>query len=179
MDKCQTIQTGIFLDNLFPQKPAVSQRQSTWVQQFCLIFQFPEFLANGKMHLGLFVTCWGPWQYLLLVCPALWHCQSCSPVRHQRWCLWRAADRGTQQPQNWDPEASLQQNPDFMRQSSDPASAWPNFQPGFQHYFLQSERPSVLTEEHLIQVISDPGSVIPAKRESGTSKMCCPVSTLK
>lgn len=46
MDKCQTIQTGIFLDNLFPQKPAVSQPQSTWVQQFCLIFQFPEFLAN-------------------------------------------------------------------------------------------------------------------------------------
>lgn len=120
----------------------------------------------------------GPQQYLLLVCPAL-HCSvlPCTaravPFCGIRWCLWCASD--TQQPQTRSPEASLQHNPAFMSLSLDPASAWPSFQ----HYFLQSERPLVLREEHLIQVINDGGSAIPAERESGTSKMCCPVSTLK
>lgn len=37
MDKCEAIETGIFLDNVIPQKPAVSQLQSTWALQFCFI----------------------------------------------------------------------------------------------------------------------------------------------
>lgn len=56
MDKCEAIQTGIFLDNLSPQKPAVSQPQSTWVQQFCLI--------SSSQNLWLTEKC-------LSVC--LWH----------------------------------------------------------------------------------------------------------
>lgn len=111
-----------------------------------------------------------------LPCPV--HCQSCSPVWHQVMSLmWRRQGHPSAPDLlSWGfsaPESC------FYEAESRPSKCLAQFPAWFQLSFLQSERPWVLREEHLIGVISDGGSVIPAKRESGTSEMCCPVSTLK
>lgn len=143
-----------FFRSFIPQKPAVSQPQSTWVQQFCLIFQFLEFVTNRRMFL---VCLWGAGAMAVpaaaLPCPVappeLFPCvaQGMSDV----------LPAGAPKPgllsllcsRSW-----------FHETESRPNKCLAQFPAWLPSLFLQRERPS---EQHLIQVISAPGSVIPAK----------------
>lgn len=93
MDKCEAIQTGIF-------KIIYSLRNLRWVSEStavylgaAILFNFPipgicDYQKNASWSV---CDTLGPWQCLLLVCPALCTARVV-PLCGIRWCLWCGAD---------------------------------------------------------------------------------------
>lgn len=172
-----------FLNNAISQKPAVSQLPSTWALQICFILSnFQNLWLTKYTDLILFIC--SPSLSALSYCAELLLPRAAAePVFRKGSADYVAAKirRDTRHSIARGPEYFLQQELGCMRLDSKPSKqvSATDSQPNFQPYFPQSARLAVLMEKHLLQVISAPGNVIPAKLKSGTSKLCCPVSTLK